>query len=137
MPRFPRTSPSLAEIGGSVFSSLAHRLAAHRGEVYPLHVGDTWLEPVEGCRMQDLTVETTELKGLIEQFMTQLSEHDRNLLLYRFAEGKGQEETAELLGSTRMKVRTAEAKLRNRLRAYLRHSGYIDNMPLGVKPEPQ
>src|SRR5262245_59510624 len=57
MPRFPRTSSSLAEIGGSVFSSLAHRLATHRGEVYPLHVGDTWLEPVEGCRMQDLTVE--------------------------------------------------------------------------------
>ena len=46
-----------AEIGSSVFSSLAHRLASHRGEVYPLHVGDTWLEPADGCRMQDLTVE--------------------------------------------------------------------------------
>ena len=87
-------------------------------------------------KMQDLTVETTELKGLIDQFMKQLSEYDRNLLLYRFAEGKGQEETADLLGSTRMKVRTAETKLRNRLRAYLRHSGYIDNMPLGLKSEP-
>ena len=30
-----------------------------------------------------------------------------------------------------MKVRTAEAKLRTRLRAFLRHSGYIDHMPLG------
>ena len=27
-----------------------------------------------------------------------------------------------------MKVRTAEARLRNRLRAYLRKSGYIDHM---------
>jgi len=57
MPRYPHISPSLVEIGGSVFSALAHRLASHDGEVYPLHVGDTWLEPVEGCRMQDLTVE--------------------------------------------------------------------------------
>jgi N-succinyldiaminopimelate aminotransferase len=57
MPRHPRISSSLAEIGSSVFSSLAHRLASHEGEVYPLHVGDTWLEPAEGCRMQDLTVE--------------------------------------------------------------------------------
>lgn len=85
-------------------------------------------------RMQDVTVESTELKGLIDKFMAQLTEHDRMLLVYRFAEGKGQEETAELLGSTRMKVRTSESKLRNRLRAYLRHSGYIDHFPLGEKP---
>ena len=57
MPRHPDLSPSLAAIEGSVFSSLLHRLAAHEGEIYPFHVGDTWLEPVEGCRMQDLRVE--------------------------------------------------------------------------------
>jgi N-succinyldiaminopimelate aminotransferase len=57
MPRFPKTASSVATVGESVFSSLAHRLDAHRGEIYPLHVGDTWLEPPEGCRMQDLTVE--------------------------------------------------------------------------------
>jgi len=78
---------------------------------------------------QDRLFENAELKGLIDEFMEQLSEHDRLLLVYRFAEGKGQEETATLLGSTRMKVRTAEAKLRNRLRAFLRSSGYIDNLP--------
>ena len=38
------------------------------------------------------------------------------------------------MGSTRMKVRTAESRLRNRLRAYMRNSGYIDNLPLGRKP---
>jgi len=37
-----------------VYSALAHRLAAHQGEVYPLHVGDTWMEPPAGCRMEDL-----------------------------------------------------------------------------------
>jgi N-succinyldiaminopimelate aminotransferase len=54
MPRPPASSPTLAHIRESAFSSLAHRLAAHRGEVYPLHVGDTWLDPPGGCRMEDL-----------------------------------------------------------------------------------
>ena len=41
---------------GSVYSALAHRLASHPGETYPLHVGDTWMEPAAGCRMGDLSV---------------------------------------------------------------------------------
>jgi len=56
LPRFPHVSPALGAVGGSVFSALAHRLASFEGEVYPLHVGDTWLEPAEGCRMEDLRV---------------------------------------------------------------------------------
>lgn len=82
---------------------------------------------------QDRLFENAELKDLIDDFMGQLTEHDRKLLIYRFGEGKGQEETAKLLDSTRMKVRTAESKLRNRLRAFLRTSGYIDDLPLGQK----
>ena len=42
---------------GSVYSALAHRLASHPGETYPLHVGDTWMEPAAGCRMGDLSVD--------------------------------------------------------------------------------
>ena len=57
MPRHPEAAPSIAEISGSVFSALAHRLATHEGEIYPLHVGDTWLEPAVGCRLQDFTVD--------------------------------------------------------------------------------
>lgn len=56
MPRHPDFAPSVARIGGSVYSSLAHRLATFEGETYPLHVGDTWMEPPAGCRMEDLTV---------------------------------------------------------------------------------
>ncbi len=81
----------------------------------------------------DEQVEHSELKHLIDRFMRELTDHDRQLLVLRFAEGKGQEETANLLKSTRMKVRTAESKLRGRLRAYLRHSGYIDHLPGGRK----
>ncbi len=57
MPRYPQVDESVSRIRGSAFSGLADRLAAHRGEVYPLHVGDTWMEPAEGCRMQDLRVD--------------------------------------------------------------------------------
>jgi N-succinyldiaminopimelate aminotransferase len=56
MPRPPHLSPAVAAIKGSVYSSVLHRLAAWGGEVYPLHVGDTFLEPAEGCRMEDLSV---------------------------------------------------------------------------------
>ena len=56
MPRHPATAPHLEAVGGSVFSALARRLASFEGEVYPLHVGDTWMEPAEGCRMEDLRV---------------------------------------------------------------------------------
>lgn len=56
MPRRPHFSPSVAGISGAVYSALAHRLASYPGEVYPLHVGDTWMEPPEGCRMEDLKV---------------------------------------------------------------------------------
>jgi aspartate/methionine/tyrosine aminotransferase len=56
MPRHPLVAPSLAGIKGSVYSSLGSRLENFRGEVYPLHIGDTWMEPAEGCRMEDLRV---------------------------------------------------------------------------------
>lgn len=56
MPRHPDVAPAIAAMAGSVYSALAHRLATYPGETYPLHVGDTWMEPAAGCRMEDLTV---------------------------------------------------------------------------------
>lgn len=41
----------------SVYSALASRLQAFTGETYKLHVGDTWMEPAVGCRMEDLHVD--------------------------------------------------------------------------------
>ena len=57
MPGFPRVSATVESMTGSVYSALAHRLATHTGEIFPFHVGDTWMEPALGCRMQDITVE--------------------------------------------------------------------------------
>lgn len=56
MPRYPGVSPAVAAMPSSIYSALAHRLAQHPGETWPFHVGDTWMEPAEGCRMEDLTV---------------------------------------------------------------------------------
>lgn len=54
MPGHPLFSSAATVLPGSVFSRLAHRLAAMDGEKYPLHVGDTWLAPAPGCRTEDV-----------------------------------------------------------------------------------
>jgi aspartate/methionine/tyrosine aminotransferase len=42
-----------ASVRGSVYSGLAARAAAS-GQLAPLHIGDTWLSPPPGARVQDL-----------------------------------------------------------------------------------
>lgn len=42
---------------GAVYSPFADRMDDHEGPLYPLHVGDTWMEPFEGGRMEDLSVD--------------------------------------------------------------------------------
>ncbi|MGA7992784.1 MAG: pyridoxal phosphate-dependent aminotransferase [Thermoanaerobaculia bacterium] len=54
MPRPPGISPAAAALRGSPYSSLLGRMATHRGEVFPLHVGDTWREAPAGCRPEEL-----------------------------------------------------------------------------------
>ena len=51
-----RPSAHTSAIRGAVYSSLVNRMASLEGEIFPFHVGDTWMEPAEGCRMEDLTV---------------------------------------------------------------------------------
>ena len=81
----------------------------------------------------DSQYEHGELRGLMDEFMGELDDLERQILLCRFAEGMGQEETAQKVNSTRMKVRTIEAKLRKRLRGYLQGSGYIDHLSKAKK----
>ena len=56
MPLPPRFASAADSIRGSVFSALAGRIHQIDGEVYPFHVGDTWMEPLEAARMENLTV---------------------------------------------------------------------------------
>jgi len=57
MPRPPQLSSALAAMGSDLFSSLSHKLKELPAPPIPLHVGDTYLEPAVGARMQDITVE--------------------------------------------------------------------------------
>jgi len=52
MPRFPHVAPSSEGLSDHVFSRLAARAQARGGRVYPLHVGDTWLEPLPSARAE-------------------------------------------------------------------------------------
>jgi aspartate/methionine/tyrosine aminotransferase len=54
LPRPPECAPAVAGMPGAVFSPVAARLADLRTLVCPLHVGDTWLQPFAGSRMEDL-----------------------------------------------------------------------------------
>ena len=56
MPKFPAIAESAQGVKGAVYSGLKKQPASGRTPV-PLHVGDTWMEPARGCRMQDLTVD--------------------------------------------------------------------------------
>ena len=58
MPRPPNVIREVAEMPGAIFSKLQARIQKHPGPLFPLHVGDTWLDPVEGARMEDLTLAT-------------------------------------------------------------------------------
>lgn len=55
MSRAPGGNPAIATLKRSVFSQLAPRIRAHEGPVYPLHVGDTYLEPALGAHLADQT----------------------------------------------------------------------------------
>ena len=56
MPRPPNCAPSVARMPGAVYSPVAKRFDAQAAGLVPLHVGDTWMEPFAGGRMEDLHV---------------------------------------------------------------------------------
>lgn len=56
MPKHPHAAPTVAAMASSVYSSLGERAARSGKPVFPLHVGDTWMEPAPGARMEDLKV---------------------------------------------------------------------------------
>jgi N-succinyldiaminopimelate aminotransferase len=62
VPRPPAVSQAAHAIRGSVYSAFADRIARAEGEIYPFHVGDTWLEPVAAARMENL--DSSRIHGL-------------------------------------------------------------------------
>ncbi len=88
MPRFPLYTPSALAMPGAVYSPFADKMQDHPGPLYPLHVGDTWMEPFVGGRMEDLSVDRypgmhryTDTRG-VPQLVAAVAEkvRDRNQL---------------------------------------------------------
>ncbi|HJL14645.1 MAG TPA: pyridoxal phosphate-dependent aminotransferase [Sandaracinaceae bacterium LLY-WYZ-13_1] len=52
MPRFPDTAQSAQGLSPKVFSRLAAKAQDRPDRIYPLHVGDTWMEPLEAARAE-------------------------------------------------------------------------------------
>ena len=52
MPRHPGLAPSALGLSDSVYSALAQRARGRPGPIFPLHVGDTYLEPPPGARAE-------------------------------------------------------------------------------------
>jgi N-succinyldiaminopimelate aminotransferase len=55
MPRLPRVAATTSTLSTAVFSQLASRAAALQAQgrtIYPLHVGDTWMEPPVEARAE-------------------------------------------------------------------------------------
>lgn len=57
----PPLSTRLGRVGRSVYSQLLHRLSAYEGEIYPLHVGDTYLPPAVSIDDQRVIAERESL----------------------------------------------------------------------------
>ncbi len=57
MPRRRHFAGNIIAMPGAVYSPFAEQLIREPRPVHALHVGDTWLEPFEGARMQDIEVD--------------------------------------------------------------------------------
>jgi aspartate/methionine/tyrosine aminotransferase len=53
MPRHPDISSAAAAMPSSIFARLVEKLAGHRGEIFPFHLGDTYLGPPDGAHLID------------------------------------------------------------------------------------
>ena len=52
MPRHPHASSTTSSLSDRVYSALADKARAAQGPVFPLHVGDTYLDPIPSARSE-------------------------------------------------------------------------------------
>jgi N-succinyldiaminopimelate aminotransferase len=52
MPRYPLSAPSAQSLSDRVFGQLVRRSGKQTDRIYPLHVGDTYLEPLAAARAE-------------------------------------------------------------------------------------
>ena len=54
MPRPPYVNSHISAMPSGVFSKFSDAISQLKPPIYPLHIGDTYLEPVTGARMEDI-----------------------------------------------------------------------------------
>jgi len=87
MPRPPKPSQAVSGLGAAPYSPFGERARQRGQRVFPLHVGDTWMEPFEGARMEALRVaehpgmhrycETAGLPRLVDALVEKLRARNR------------------------------------------------------------
>ena len=58
MPSYPTVLPYIEKMQGRPFSKFAHILEETGETKYPLHIGDTYLQPFDGARIEDIKQKT-------------------------------------------------------------------------------
>lgn len=71
----------------------------------------------------DALIYRDQVKSIVQEFLAELNESDRELLRLRFIEGLSQRQTADKLEIGRQSIRSRESKLRSQLFAYLHATG--------------
>lgn len=91
---------------------------------------DVALEELDGCLAGSTNVEqqiaAKELTLAIESFMDQLKQIDRVILMRRYYFADPYETIAQITGLSEKNVSVKLARIRNRLREYLKERGYIN-----------
>ena len=68
---------------------------------------------------------SSELSELVKKFISLLDQDEKNIVRVRFEERESQERTADILGLSRMNVRTLEKKIREKALKFFEKSGYL------------
>lgn len=70
-------------------------------------------------------LENMQLRGLTMDFIAALNQEEKSFFSLRFSKGRTQEGTAELMGTTRARIKFLEKNMRKRFLDMLRKNGYL------------
>lgn len=73
----------------------------------------------------ELHLQNLQLKNLTDKFISSLKVEEKTFFTVRFAEGNTQEKTAEIMGTTRARIKLLEKNIRARFLSLLRKNGYL------------
>lgn len=87
----------------------------------------------------DETAEENELTRLVDRFLSERTQSERDVFKARFLDQKTQDESAAVVGLSRIQVRRIEAHLREDLLARFKQHGYLERTTtasslLGARP---